>query len=100
SDKDALRRLLLRRKKFAAKTLVFVVLSACSAFEIILISALMQHAMALPMAIYFHRANGVALPVNVLIVPLSTIQLPLAALAVALSFVSPTLAHLPALLST
>jgi competence protein ComEC len=52
------------------------------------------------MAIYFHRANIVALPVNVLIVPLSTIQLPLAALALAVSFLSTAAARLPALLAT
>jgi len=99
SDKDALRLLLLRRKKHATKALVSAVRTAASVFEIVLVSALMQLAMALPMAVYFHRANVVALPVNVLIVPLSTIQLPLAALAAALSFVSSALAHLPALLS-
>jgi competence protein ComEC len=87
-------------KKTAQRVLVFGVVSACSVFEIILISALMQLAMALPMAIYFHRANVVALPVNVLIVPLSTLQLPLAAAAVSVSFLSQTLAGVPALLAT
>src|SRR4051812_7706966 len=88
------------RKHIVTKTLVFGARSLCSVFEIVLISALMQLAMALPMAIYFHRTNVVALPVNVLIVPLSTIQLPLAALALAVSFISTTVAHLPALLAT
>ena len=99
-DKNALRLVHGQRKKYVTDSLVFTVRSACSIFEIILISALMQLAMALPMAVYFHRANLVALPVNVLIVPLSTIQLPLAALAVTLSFISVTLARLPALLAT
>ncbi len=75
SDKNALRLSILRRKKFVTNILVFFVRAACSLFEIFLISALMQLAMALPMAVYFHRANIVALPVNVLIVPLSTLQL-------------------------
>src|SRR3954471_16043912 len=88
------------RKHIAMRSFAFSARSLCSVFEIILISALMQLAMALPMAIYFHRANVVALPVNVLIVPLSTIQLPVAALAVAVSFISTTVAHLPALLAT
>ena len=100
SDKDALRLLLLRRKKLATHALVSAVSAACSIFEIVLISALMQLAMVLPMAVYFHRANLVALPVNVLIVPLSGIQLPLAAMAVALSFISSTIARGPALLAT
>ena len=99
ADKAAARIRHTRRKKHATATLVAAVRTACSVFEVVLISALMQLAMALPMAIYFHRANVVALPVNVLIVPLSTIQLPLAALAVALSFISSALAQLPALLS-
>jgi|tagenome__1003787_1003787.scaffolds.fasta_scaffold20980922_3 competence protein ComEC len=88
------------RKHFATSALVFGARTLCSVFEIVLISALMQLAMALPMAVYFHRANVVALPVNVLIVPLSTIQLPLAALAVAVSFISTTLARVPAQLAT
>jgi competence protein ComEC len=89
-----------RRKHTATKLLVFAASALCSTFEIILISALMQLAMALPMAVYFHRANVVALPVNVLIVPLSTAQLPLAALAVAVSLISTALARLPALFAT
>ena len=104
-DRDTLDRIAARlqhdhRKRLATSALVFVATALCSAFEIVLISALMQLAMALPMAVYFHRANVVALPVNVLIVPLSTIQLPLAALAVAVSFISPAVAHVPALLAT
>jgi competence protein ComEC len=100
ADKNAMRLRQAERNKYATKSLVFLVRSACSVFEIILISALMQLAMTLPMAVYFHRANVVALPVNVLIVPLSTIQLPFAALAVTLSFVSLALAKFPALLAT
>jgi competence protein ComEC len=98
-DRVAARRQHDRRKHIAMSALAFSARSLCSVLEIILISALMQLAMALPMAIYFHRANVVALPVNVLIVPLSTIQLPVAALAVAVSFISTTVAHLPALLA-
>ena len=69
------------------------------AYEVMLISALMQISLALPMAWYFHRATSLALPANALAIPLTEILMPASALAVALAYVSLSLAWLPALIA-
>jgi len=68
-------------------------------YEVMLISALMQISLALPMAWYFHRATTLALPANALAIPLTEILMPASALAVALAYVSLSLARLPALIA-
>ena len=70
-----------------------------SIFELLLISAVMQIGLALPMAYYFHRATVVGLPANILVVPLVGVLMPAAVLAVALSYVSILLAKIPALIA-
>jgi competence protein ComEC len=70
-----------------------------AAYEVMLISALMQVALALPMAWYFHRATTLALPANAIVIPLTEILMPAATLAVALAYISITLARLPALIA-
>ncbi len=67
--------------------------------ELLFISTVIQLALALPMAWYFHRATTMALPANALILPLASILLPSAVLAVALSYVSHWLAYLPAIIA-
>lgn len=67
--------------------------------ELVLISFIIELALALPMAWYFHRSTTMSLPANVLVIPLATILMPAAVLAVALSYVSFWLAHLPALVA-
>ena len=54
--------------------------------EIVLISALMQAALALPMAVYFHRATTLSLPANVAVVPVMTFLLPIAVVAIVCSY--------------
>ncbi len=56
-------------------------------YEILLISALMQITLALPMTWYFHRASLFALPANSLVVPLTGLLMPAAVLAIALAYV-------------
>ena len=68
-------------------------------FEILLISALMQVALALPMLWYFHRASLFALPANSLVVPLTGLLMPTAVLAVALGYVAVPLARPAAILA-
>lgn len=68
--------------------------------DVLFISALMQAALGLPMAWYFHRATVVGMPANALVVPLTEILMPAACAAVALGFVSPLAAKLPALLTS
>ena len=63
-----------------------------AAVELFIVSAVAQFALALPMAIYFHRAVLVGLPANLIVVPLTGILMPAAAAAVALDYLSPMLA--------
>ena len=69
------------------------------AAELLFLSTVIQIALALPMAWYFHRATTMALPANALMIPLAEVLLPAAVLAVALSYVSTWLAYLPAMIS-
>ncbi len=63
--------------------------------EIFLISAVMQAALALPMAVYFHRATTLALPANVAVVPVMSFLLPIAVVATLGSYGSAWLAMFP-----
>jgi competence protein ComEC len=68
-------------------------------FELLLVSAVMQMGLALPMAFYFHRATTIGLPANAAVVPLTQLLMPAAILTVSLGYISPVLAKLPALLT-
>lgn len=76
--------------------IVGLISAALSAYELLLISALMQVSLALPMAWYFHRATSMALPANILVVPLTGVLMPSAVAAIALSYIWQPLAHVPA----
>ena len=60
--------------------------------ELLLISASIELAMSLPMAVYFHRVTLLALPVNVLVVPLIALALPAALIAFAAILIWPAAA--------
>ncbi|MGC1371576.1 MAG: ComEC/Rec2 family competence protein [Candidatus Sulfotelmatobacter sp.] len=66
-------------------------------FELLLVSALMQMGLALPMAYYFHRATTIGLPANIAVVPLTQILMPAAVLTLCVGYVSLALAKIPAL---
>src|SRR5580658_2013860 len=68
-------------------------------FELLLVSAVMQMGLSLPMAYYFHRATTIGLPANVAVVPLTELLMPAAILTIALGYVSLAIAKLPALLT-
>jgi competence protein ComEC len=69
------------------------------AAELLFMSTVIQIALALPMAWYFHRATTMALPANALMIPIAEVLLPAAVVAVALSYVSSWLAFVPAAIS-
>jgi competence protein ComEC len=69
-------------------------------FELLLISAVMQMGLALPMAYYFHRATTIGLPANLAVVPLTQLLMPAAILTILVGYASPLLAKVPALLTT
>jgi competence protein ComEC len=68
-------------------------------FELLLVSAVMQMGLALPMAYYFHRATTIGLPANIAVVPLTQILMPAAILTITVGYISPFLAKIPALLT-
>jgi competence protein ComEC len=64
--------------------------------ELLVISCVIELAMALPMALYFHRITVFALPVNLLILPLLAVLLPAALVMLAVLVVWPPAAVVPA----
>jgi competence protein ComEC len=76
-----------------------VVILGLRVFELLLVSAIMQMGLALPMAYYFHRATTIGLPANIAVVPLTQLLLPAAIVTVGLGYISLTLAKIPALLT-
>ncbi len=69
------------------------------ALELLLVSAIVELVMALPMAMYFHRITILGLPVNFLIIPFLGFLLPAAMLCFAALLVAPALAVAPAALT-
>ena len=66
-----------------------------AASELVIGSMIIQFALTLPMAWYFHRVTTLSLPANALVIPLAGVLMPTAVVAVALSYVSTWLAWLP-----
>jgi competence protein ComEC len=66
--------------------------------ELLVVSCVVELAMTLPMAVYFHRITIFALPVNVFILPLLAILMPAALLTLIVLAVWPAAAVVPAML--
>jgi competence protein ComEC len=66
-------------------------------FELMVVSFVVELAMALPMAIYFHRITIFALPVNVFILPLLLILMPAALITLFFALLGPAYAVVPAM---
>jgi competence protein ComEC len=71
-----------------------------AAAELVIGSIIIQLALTLPMAWYFHRVTTLSLPANALVIPIAGVLMPCAALAIALSYVSLWIAYVPAALTT
>jgi len=67
------------------------------AVELLIVSVVVELAMTLPMAIYFHRITVFALPVNVLILPLLLVLVPASLLTLLLALLWPAAAVIPAM---
>ncbi len=66
--------------------------------ELFVVSCVVELAMALPMAIYFHRITIFALPVNVFILPLLAVLMPAALLTLVALALWPAVAVVPAMI--
>jgi competence protein ComEC len=63
--------------------------------EALVVTFVVEFAMALPMAIYFHRLTLLALPVNLFILPLLLLLMPAALITLLASLLSPAVALVP-----
>jgi len=67
--------------------------------EALVVTFVVEFAMALPMAIYFHRLTLLALPVNLFILPLLFVLMPVALVTLIASLLSPALAVVPGVIT-
>ncbi len=79
-------------KRWAARLPVFFSATTLRIAEAILVSFIVELAMILPMAIYFHRVTLYALPANLLGLPMLGLLVPLALLTFFVSCIQATLA--------
>ncbi|MFZ1085780.1 MAG: ComEC/Rec2 family competence protein [Terracidiphilus sp.] len=68
------------------------------AYELLVVSLIVELAMALPMALYFHRITVFALPVNVFILPLLAVLMPAALITLLVLVIWPPAAVFPAMI--
>ncbi|HEV2325608.1 MAG TPA: ComEC/Rec2 family competence protein [Terracidiphilus sp.] len=85
-------------RRFAWRVFPWCLRFSLRGIELIAVSLVVELAMTLPMAIYFHRITLFALPVNLLILPLLAVLLPAALLMLLLLVVWPAAAIVPALM--
>ncbi len=79
-----------------ARNLPSLLMRVCLwALELAFIGIVVEMVMALPMAVYFHRATIFAVPANMFSVPLVALLAPVAVIAFCASLLSPWIAMLP-----
>jgi competence protein ComEC len=90
-------------KLIGANAARFILTGAVGLFlafcELVVVSAITQAVLVLPMRSYFHRAAIIGLPANILVLPLSGVMLNSGAVAIALSYVFMPLARLVAIIA-
>ena len=79
--------------------LPLIVRSILRCAEAIVVSCIIELAMTLPMAVYFHRITVFALPVNMLILPLLLLLMPCALVTLLTLLIAPAVAAVPAALT-
>lgn len=93
-----------RLAQFFGTTLARIMITSAAGailalYELVVVSAITQAVLVLPMRTYFHRAAILGLPANVLVLPLAGVMLNAGVAAIALSYVSLPFAHLAAWLA-
>jgi competence protein ComEC len=74
--------------------------AAIALYELVVVSAITQAVLVLPMRAYFHRAAILGLPANILVLPLAGIMLNAGVAAIVLSYISLPFARFVALVAT
>jgi competence protein ComEC len=82
-------------KRIGWRVFPWAVRAALRTVEALIISCVVELAMTLPMAVYFHRITVFALPVNVLILPLLVVLVPVALITLIALLVSAPVALIP-----
>lgn len=88
---------LLANRRMAWRAFPWAVRFALRVTEALVVTLVVELAMTLPMAIYFHRITLLALPVNLSILPLLTVLMPLALITLIALMLWPPLALFPAM---
>lgn len=83
-------------RRLAAALPAFAVRAVLRLYSLFVLTLLVEIALVLPMAAYFHRVTLLAIPANLLTVPLLAILLPVAMFTFLLALLSPALASVPA----
>ncbi len=78
------------------RTLAWLARMVLRVLEMLAVSAAVELVMALPMALYFHRATVLALPVNLVLIPMMVMLLPAAILTAATALLAQNVAIVPA----
>jgi competence protein ComEC len=84
-----------RYRRRASEFLATVLHFFLRCLELLMMSAVVEVVIALPMALYFHRITVLALPVNLLLIPGLGILLPVAVLTAMVAIVAPLVALFP-----
>ena len=87
-----------RFERVAWRVFPFAVRFVLRLVELLVVSCVVELAMTLPMALYFHRITVFALPVNLFILPLLVLLMPAALLTLIVALVWPAAAVVPAVL--
>ncbi|MGA2351766.1 MAG: ComEC/Rec2 family competence protein, partial [Terracidiphilus sp.] len=83
--------------RMAWRGFLFTLRFILRAFELVAVSCVAELAMALPMALYFHRITVFALPVNIFILPLLLVLMPAALVTFLALLIWPPAAVVPAM---
>lgn len=86
-------------RNIGRKLFPWTVGAALRCAEAVIVSCIIELALALPMAVYFHRITVFALPVNIFILPLLIVLMPSALLTLLTMLLLPALASVPATLT-
>ena len=82
--------------RMALRLLHFAAWCGIALYDLVVVTGIMQVALALPMVMNFHRLALLGLPANMAVVPLTFLLMPLGIAAALLSYLSSSLALLPA----
>jgi competence protein ComEC len=86
-----------RFERLSWRLIPFIVRFILRVVELLAVSCIVELAMTLPMALYFHRITLFALPVNLFILPLLVILMPAALITLITALVWPPAAVIPAM---